>query len=224
MGLINILLWRVFMRLVLVFLVSCFVSSVSANAAKIESKYTKLDFENGCSWNKAASEEEASMGGSAICPGFKSNGKHWPVYFAEGDLRQFVSFGPIVDLNSFAGGFSQWNSVNTTIEWRLLNGRPFATILRWFIDNVDSKTGSADKKRQGNVLVISKVAQPNSPKSCVIGYVDTKANSNANKLARNIADQFGIDFVCDVDEARFYGERGVSSGSPRELVGDQQRY
>lgn len=204
-----------------------FAASASASqaiAGNIDSAYTKLNFENNCVWKKPASEEEAGMGGSAVCEGYKSGGIHWPVHFAEGDIRQFVSFGKISDINSLAGVFSQWNSVNTTIEWRLNNSKPFATILRWFIDNVDLDTGSADKKSQGNVLVVTKVAQANSPDSCVIGYVDARANKNANVMARQVADKYGDGFVCRLDEARFYGKRGKYSGSPNELAKDQRRY
>lgn len=212
------------MRLVL-FGIIIFAASINhANSTNIDSAYTKLNFEGGCVWEKPASEEEAGMGGSAVCAGYNYHGSTWPVYFAESDIRQFVSFGNITDLNSLAGGFSQWNSVNTTIEWRLKNGKPYATILRWFIDNVNSNTGNADKKTQGNVLVISKVAQANNSDSCVIGYVDTRANKNANVLARQVADKFGESFVCRLDEARFYGKRGKYSGTPNELAEDQRRY
>lgn len=118
------------MRFALIGIVAWIFSVTYVNAGSIDSAYTKLNFENGCVWEKTNNEEEAAMGGSALCSGYKSNGNSWPVYFAESDIRQFISFGKIADTKSLAGGFSQWNSVNTTIEWRLNNGKPFATILR----------------------------------------------------------------------------------------------
>ncbi|MBL1406070.1 MAG: hypothetical protein COC17_05385 [Hyphomicrobiales bacterium] len=211
------------MRLALIGIVSSLCCVTYANAESVDSAYTKLNFENGCVWAKSNSAEEASMGGSAVCAGYSFNGNSWPVYFAEGDIRQFVSFGNIANTNALAGGFSEWNGVNTTIEWRLKNGKPFATILRWFIDTVNPDTGSADKKHQGNVLVISKVAQKNNPYSCVIGYVDARANKDANVMARQVADTHGALFVCGVHEARFFGKRGEYSGTPRELAEDQRR-
>lgn len=211
------------MRLVVIAIVSSVICTNYANAGSIKSAYTKLNFENGCVWEKAKSKEEASMGGRAVCAGYNYKGNSWPVYFAESDIRQFVSFGKIVNTNYLAGGFSQWNLVNTTIEWRLKNDIPFATILRWFIDNLNPETGSADKKHQGNVLVISKVAQKNNPTSCVVGYVDARANKNANEMARQVADDFGGVFVCGEHKARFFGKRGSYSGTPNELAENQRR-
>lgn len=211
------------MRLAFIGIAILLMSVNYAAAKNIDSAYTKLDFENGCVWKKPASEEEAGMGGSAICNGYIYKGYSWPVYFAEGDIRQFVSFGSVSDLNGLAGGFAEWNAVNTTIEWRLDNRKPFATILRWFIDNVNPDTGNADKKYRGNVLVITTVAQKNNMQSCVIGYVDARANKNANVIARKIADKYGDNFICGIDDARFFGKRGKYSGSPNELAADQRQ-
>lgn len=73
-------------------------------------------------------------------------------------------------------------------------------------------------------MIISKVAQKNNPYSCVIGYVDARANKNANVKARQVADDFGNSFECGVDEAQFFGERGVYSGTPNELIDSQRRF
>lgn len=219
------------MRLALIGIFTLLICTINANANNIDSAYTKLDFENGCVWNKPSNEtvreNEASMGGSAICNGYTNKGYSWSVYFTEGDIRQFVSFGSVSDSNPFSntlvGGFAEWNSVNTTIEWRLDNGQPFATILRWFIDNINPDTGSADKEYRGNVLVITTVGQINNTQNCVIGYVDARANKNANMIARKIADKYGENFVCGVDDARFFGKRGKYSGTPNELAVDQHQ-
>jgi hypothetical protein len=187
----------------------------AAIAGKITSEYTKLDLDAGCKWSTPQSEEEAQMGGDAVCAGYKT----WPVYFAEGDLRQFVAFGPVDDPMEFPGGFGQFNSVNTTIEWRLDSGRPFATILRWFIENMDPNTGETKDSLKGQVLVISTVADPRAAHrvSCVVGYVDAKANGNANVLARQVSDGPARNFRCGRDKPQFYGNRGPLSGSPNEI-------
>lgn len=208
-------------------LFTVFLTSL-AQAQEVKSLYSKIDFETSCVWEKPLSEEEAQMGGSAICQGLAIGSNHWPIYFAEGDLRQFVGFGHVADLKAFVGGFAQWNSVNTTVEWRVKNGKPYATILRWFLDNIDHDTGSAEKNLRGNVLVISKVAHHaglgGRGLSCPIGYVDAKANKNANLLAREIADEYGETFKCGINQPQFYGNRGEHSGDPNDLVESQRRY
>jgi hypothetical protein len=172
--------------------------------------------ENGCVWNVPETEEEEQMGGDAVCSGYRT----WPVYFAEGDLRQFVAFGHVDDPMAYPGGFAQFNLVNTTIEWRLDNGRPFATILRWFIENMDPNTGEVKEALKGQVLVVSTVADAAGLQrhSCVIGYVDAKANKNANVLARQVADGVGRTFRCGRDRPIYYGNRGPLSGTPNDLA------
>ncbi|WP_244530529.1 hypothetical protein [Salaquimonas pukyongi] len=192
-----------------------FILPVAAQAA--DSAYTKLDFDKGCAWKKAESEEEAQMGGEAVCKGLAG----YPVHFAESDLRQFLAYGPVTDPFAFPSGFAQWNSVHDTLEWRLEDGKPFATIHRWFIDNINPDTGSAEEARRGQVLVVSTVADPDLPEaervSCVAGYVDALANRDANVLARIAADDYAAGFRCGIDRPVFHGERGERSGTPNGL-------
>ncbi len=125
------------------FVALAFFFAMTSLAVAVESTYTRLDLENGCQFYQSD-----DMGGSAECPGYKD----YPVYFSEGDLRQMVRFGPIdLETNQWES-FAQFNHVNNTIEWRLGDGKPFATILRWFIDD-----GNPDST-YGEVLVISTVA------------------------------------------------------------------
>ena len=189
-----------------------------ADPAEKTSAYSKLDFENGCAWDKPASPEEEQMGGSALCDGLPG----YSVHFAEDDLRQFVAYGPVDDPMMFPNGFSQWNSVHDTIEWRLGNGKPYATIHRWFLDNVDPQTGAAEPSMRGQVLAISTVGDPDAPAgrrvSCTVGYVDALANKDANVLARQIADEAARGFSCGTERPLFYGARGNRSGNPNDLV------
>ena len=188
---------------------------VAASAA--ESVYTKLDFDTGCAWKEPESEEEAQMGGEAVCKGLEG----YPVYFAESDLRQHTAYGPAADPFAFPTGFGQWNSVNETIEWRIEDGKPFATIHRWFIDNISPDTGASEEASRGQVLIISTVADPDAPPaervSCVVGLVDALENRDANVLAREVADDYANGFRCGVDRPAFHGKRGIRSGSPYAL-------
>jgi len=180
------------------------------SAFAAESAYTKLNLEKDCVFHS-----EYEQGASAYCTGFKG----YPVHFSEGDLRQMVRFGHFYSLLGFWESFSQFNRINDTIEWRLKDGKPYAAILRWFIENADDN-GNFSKASEGQVLVVSRVADSynEQPNGCVIGYVDAKENSNANELARQISDELADDFDCIRDNPKFYGNRGKLSGDPSKSV------
>lgn len=166
----------------------------------VTSAYSRLDIDKGCS---RTSSGEA--GASFVCEGFAG----YPIHFAEGDLRESVFFGHVGSWHEDAWeSFTGFNSVNDTVEWRLRDGVPFAAILRWFIEHPDPDTGDFDAARRRQVLVVSRVAQPEDGDGCVVGYVDALANGDANSLAREVADRLAEDFTCREDEPRFHGERG----------------
>lgn len=178
------------------------------------SVYTKLDLDH-C---KKLSVYEA--GSRMKCQGYKS----WPVYFLEDDLRQSLRYGPAAkDLieESFES-FSEFNNVNLTIEWRLDDqGTPFAAIQRWFTDNPDPNTGASSPKNAGQVLVVSRVAQPDDGLTCVVGYVDALANPNPNELARSLADDNARDFACGTAEPMWEGKKGQKAGNPVSNLPDR---
>jgi hypothetical protein len=179
----------------------------------VGSTYTKLDLDTGC--EQISSNE---VGGSFRCAGHDG----YPVHFAEGDLRQSVFFGHVGDWHAERAweSFGQFNYVNDTIEWRLKDGVPFAAILRWFIENPNPDTGSPDEAHRGQVLVVSRVAQPADGNGCVVGYVDALANGDANTLARQVADTLAEGFACRADEPRYHGNRGPLGGDPTRVFGD----
>ena len=189
----------------------------SAYAQNYTSAYTKLDFDRHC---KIFNKHE--LGIDAKCSGYVQPGKpksqEWPVYFSEGDLRQMVRFGHAQKEARQWESFGEFNQIGQTIEWRLWDGKPVAAILRWFIENTNPDTGIQDKKHQGQVLVVSTVADvDNRDNACVAGYVDARANKNANKLARQISDSLAPDFVCGIDKPKFHGARGKLAGNPTNM-------
>jgi hypothetical protein len=141
-----------------------------------------------------------------VCPG-KSG---LVVVISEDDLRQTVSVGP----NRMAASkepaaeawFAPFNSTANTVEWRAVDGRPFAIIQRWLIaDNNDpDKTGSPTSKP---MLAVTRL--PPGP-VCHVAYIDGQANRNANELARQAADEFARDFKCGKDEVKVIGEKGAA--------------
>lgn len=155
---------------------------VAVAAAEMTSTYTKIILDK-CALREAPTGED-TFGGSWDCPGFAGI----PVYVAEGDLRMFVSFGADAENEPAAGQtLPNFNTINETLEWRLRNGRPIATILRWFPDK-------GDGGKPGSILIVTRVA-PGS--TCQIARIDAQANRNANVMARQAADTLSDRHNCN---------------------------
>jgi hypothetical protein len=129
-----------------------------------------------------------------------------PVRLAAGDQRMYVSFGRNAAREPAAvETISGFNDVyKGLIEWRLErkpDGRlqPFATILRW-----NFMTGPDDRKASGRKLVVTRLGPGGV---CHVGYVDARANPDANELARKLADEKARTFKCGVDRAESVGNR-----------------
>lgn len=118
-------------------------------------------------------------GGAWLCKGLRG----YPVYFAEGDLRQMMGFGPAPQKRTSSKQTLQ--SFNTifdgkrrpTVEWRVENdarGRivPFATIVRYHT----SRDGA-----ESDVLVVTKV---DAQDSCQLAVIDASVNPDAMAIAR----------------------------------------
>lgn len=195
------------MRKVLLAATTVVAFSGSAIAGENTSTYTKINFKKSC---KVLEESEEGASVTMLCQGLDD----YDIHFAEGDLRHAVRFGHIDKSDgTIWQSFGQWNRIGETVEWRLKQGKPVATVLRWFIENIDNQ-GSADPARVGQVLVISRVAGKDDAKACVAGYVDALANPDANEIARQVADAIAPDFACGSDKPAYHGNRGSLSGDP----------
>lgn len=185
---------------------------VSPALADFDSAYTDLNFNDkkACTdVTPAPVEGEPNDGVFYECRGY---GKH-VVSFSEGDLRSFVSFGTESgDHCSARQTFGGFNSVGNKIEWRLRNGRPFATILRWTV-SYDPENSEKTK----TWLVVTKLE---AGESCHMGYVEG-AYPAANAAARKLADGFADGFSCTTGRATFIANAGTttdgiaSEGCPR---------
>ncbi len=165
-----------------------------AAAADLGSAYTKVRLQN-CTQIGTASEE-GTFGGAWECPGYQGEA----VYVAEGDLRMFVSFGPYAADEPAAGQtLPNFNTINETLEWRLRDGVPFATILRWF-PSLD------EGGRTGSVLIVTQLKPGGG--TCQIAMVDAQSNKNANDLARHAADNMAGTFDC-ANQPEILGNPGI---------------
>jgi hypothetical protein len=171
-----------------------------ANAQTFGSSYTSTAPKDCHTVGKPESDGSTTQ----VCPG-KSG---LVVLISEGDLRETVSVGRNREAAAKEPAAEAWfgpfNSTSHTVEWRAVDGRPFAIIQRWLIaDNNDlDKTGSPITKP---MLAVTRL--PPGP-VCHVAYIDGQANRNANELARQAADEFARDFKCGKDEVKVIGERG----------------
>jgi hypothetical protein len=174
----------------------------AANAQTFSSSYTSTAPKDCRTVGKPGDNGSTTQ----VCPG-KSG---LVVLLSEDDLRQTVSVGPNRAAASKEPAAEAWfapfNSTANTVEWRAVDGKPFAIIQRWLIaDNNDlDKAGTPTSKP---VLAVTRL--PPGP-VCHVAYIDGQANRNANELARQAADEFARDFRCGKDEVKVVGEKGAA--------------
>ena len=179
----------------------CLISA--ANAQTFSSSYTSTAPQD-CRVKSAGNGVDDST--IRVCPGKAG----LVVVISEDDLRQTVSVGPnraaAAKEPAAETSFAPFNSTAPTVEWRAVDGKPFAIIQRWLIaDNNDlDKAGTPTSKP---VLAVTRL--PPGP-VCHVAYIDGQANRNANELARQAADEFARDFKCGKDEVKVVGEKGAA--------------
>jgi hypothetical protein len=177
--------------------VAALLASMATPAVAAESVYQPL---NEADCPRVASDE---VGATFFCHGPDGT----PFLLTEGDLRMSVTFGGVgPGSRPPFQSFGSFNSLGELVEWRMEQGVPFATILRFLLDPGDGGT-------QGQVLVVSKVGAGQSP-GCVAAYVDALANPDANELARDAADRIASNIDCEIHMPFYYGIRGLNSGEP----------
>jgi hypothetical protein len=193
-------------------------ASAPATAQSIESAYTTFDSKK-CKHTEGTEPEDY---GDWLCPGFGAI----PVRLAAGDQRMYVSFGKPKknDADDLAASqtFPAFNDVYSgTVEWRLEKSadgklRPFATILRWNVIAAGDQParGKSGIVPTGRVLVVTRLGAGGV---CHVGYVDARANPDANDLARKLADEHARGFKCGRDKRFVVGQTGgVSMPSDEE--------
>ena len=166
------------------------VLAPAAIAGPVESAYTPLVLEK-C--DNITPSEMAEHGAVFRCAGFGGT----DVRVAKGDLRMFVSYGKRAADQAAAGQtLPAFNSIGERLEWRIKDGKAFATILRFRWDGDGAK---------GSTLVVTKLGKTDS---CHVAYVQAEKNPHANRLAREVADEDARRFSCKRDQPRTYGPDG----------------
>ena len=176
-----------------------------AAAQPIARDYTPLDLAK-CRHKAGRGEENY---GEWSCAGFAGIA----VSVRGGDQRVTVSFGPRAAKEPAASAtLAAPNSQGKTIEWRHVPGadgkpKPFAAILRWNTTTL----GANDEPFRGQVLVVTRLP-PGAV--CHVGYVDGRANPDANALAQKIADETARSFQCGKDKPVVLGQQGPGFSIP----------
>ena len=171
-----------------------------ANAQTFSSSYTSTAPKD-C---RAVGKPDSDGSTTQVCPGQSG----LVVLISEGDLRETVSVGRNREAAAKEPAAEAWfgpfNSTAHTVEWRAVDGKPFAIIQRWLISDIDQpdKSGNPPTKP---MLAVTRLP-PGAV--CHVAYIDGQANRNANELARQAADEFARDFKCGKDEVKVIGERG----------------
>lgn len=192
-------------KLPIVTLAFTLAHGVVASAQAVQSSYTPLDLAK-CRHVEGKAEEDY---GEWHCKGFNGIA----IYLRGGDQRVMLSYGTRAQHEPAASQtLAVFNSEGKTIEWRYecdADGKPkpFATILRWNTTTIDRD----DKPVRGQVLVITRLA-PGAV--CHVGYVDGRANPDANVLAQKIADEHARNFRCDADKPIILGKTGSGFSIP----------
>lgn len=193
---------------------------LGAPAHAASSVYTSAATDKGCQNIGTPAPEDADMGSISLkCVGYKD----YPFYFNAYDNRESTYFGYLSKeiLDGAGETFETFNYVSDKIEWRLDDkGVPRATILRYAIQNLNPAISEPDKAHEGQVLIISRVGQPEDMTGCVTAYVDALENKDANELARKLADEQAPSFPCGKQEPRFHGKTGKLAGYPVYIYPD----
>jgi ABC-type sugar transport system substrate-binding protein len=190
------------MRTVIASLVAATIAS-AAVAQSVESHYTSTA-EKACKTVDKAKEGDGDWV-VLSCPGRAG----LVIGITEDDLRTTVSAGRTVKAAgnepAASQGFPPFNRVGDTLEWRNVKGKgPFALIQRWFLS--DSENPDAEgRPRPAGLMVVTRL--PPGP-VCHVAYVDVRANSDPNALARRAADELAQKFRCGTDKVHIIGKRG----------------
>ncbi len=166
------------------------LAALPALGQENQSSYTDLNLDE-CS---IVSSDD--MGSTWTCSGYRGI----PVMVAEGDLRFFISYGlKMAEERAAEQTLPPFNHPGERIEWRLgmKDGelKPIATILRFF-------TQREEGEDEAQILVVTRLGVG---ATCHVAYVDATANSDANELARQAADEIAPEFDC-ADEPEIVGD------------------
>jgi hypothetical protein len=176
----------------------------TATAETFASTYTSIA-EAHCRKFDVVKIDSSEFAASRICAGRGG----YKVLVEEDDLRDTLSVGKSVRQAgrepAAQDHYDAFNEYEDRVEWRSgHDGKPIAIIVGWsFADN--DNTDAAGRPQSARLLVVLRL--PPGP-VCKVAYIDRAANSDANELARKVADETARGFKCGTDKVQVIGRRG----------------
>jgi hypothetical protein len=162
--------------------------ALPAYAAGLTTEYTRNDPQQDCDTFDESGSGEGEWS-DMVCPGVMG----YPYYIVSTDGREAVTYG--YAQRSGMPTFGAFNYAHSTVEWRMARqGRktiPVAAIQRFYLADVNGEWST-------QILVVSKVGQPNSGGACVVGYVSANEGASANRRARELSNT-AASFRCGRD-------------------------
>lgn len=167
-----------------------------ASAQRIDSAYTRID-EN-CTQRQLPDEPVFET----ACRGHDD----WNVYIVASEHGASAAYGrdermvssPITPLmRGLFGGF------NDVIEWRLRDGKAFATIHRYVHYNPPETLEVTGGLEEPNTLLVTALYPEGAEPACLVAHVDASALPHANRIARDVADRLVPQWDCDYEPVTF---------------------
>ncbi|OLF73959.1 hypothetical protein AWH62_07350 [Maricaulis sp. W15] len=188
---------------------------MGAIAMAQDAVYTYTDERGSCAGQELVSDDERVTYVQA-CDGVA--GWRWIAEASEhGQTSRFSDRNDPETGGQYGGYIGNFGQYHTVIEWRVgVTGTPYATIHRYI--SATFETGEPERQE---TLIVTALRPGGTPTSCHVGYVDASAVADANRIARDMADQLASDFDCDsgeiwvVDAASPSLDAALANGSTR---------
>lgn len=180
---------------------------VAALAGENSSVYTRFDLDETCT--PVERGDDFVFGGTWRCKGFQG----YDIAVSLSDERIRLGFGPHAPGTcAFLRTFHAFNEALSPVEWRLKDGKAFATIQRW-------RVAKGEEGKSVTWLVVTKL---DGRQACQVHYV-AGSYPEANAQARRAADALVSGFDCEHDVPTVdskVGPPGMDMLSCRELRGE----
>jgi|GEM_PF-6104555 len=163
------------------------IASLTTNPAASAQDVTSTVSEFSSDTCPQVAKQDGEFLGGWLC----TEGQPMSIYFAEIDLHQMTAFGTgAIHHCASRQTINGFNYADTSIEWRMKGGKPFAALQSWHV------WWDADQRAEAKpFIVVTKIEAGNS---CRVATVNA-ALTGAMTLARRIADQRSQSFDCFKD-------------------------
>ena len=133
------------------------------------------------------------------CPGQGA----WSVYYHASEHGEAVAYAfEGSERSEFRSSPDRglFGGYNDTIEWRLNDAGPFATIHRYVgqmpVDGQFTEDGAPVFEEQ-HTLIVTALRPGQMPVACQMAFIDASVHANANEIAQAVADGLSEQYSCE---------------------------